>query len=272
MCKPGSARFCVEGIDGLSRAVGGGAGSGERMRVPSLQSSPRSSYVFASQATRGLVRMEVLFFLKRRTQFIRQFYETAGEPFREIQRKIDAGEAPFEPDPFDYSEDGEPPFLEEWFQAETSLEILGRTCISMVSASLKLYFETWEAELQIKLEKGEKEKYFKNGFVRGYHQFFGKLLKLNWDDCPIDFNLLEQVALARNNDQHPDSITTMQVSYRPKDRAKFPSLFFLSEHESLMYSTHDFPIGSWFQPAVHVLQILTMSPADSEMMSPGDTR
>ena len=38
--------------------------------------------------------MDVLFFLKARTRFIRQFYETAGEPFREIMRKIDAEEAP----------------------------------------------------------------------------------------------------------------------------------------------------------------------------------
>jgi hypothetical protein len=67
--------------------------------------------------------MDVLFFLKQRTNFIRQFYETAGQPFREIQRKIEAGEAPFQPDPFDYNEDNEPPFLEEWSRAETSLEI-----------------------------------------------------------------------------------------------------------------------------------------------------
>jgi hypothetical protein len=203
--------------------------------------------------------MDVLFFLKQRTQFIRQFYETAGEPFREIQRKIDAGEDPFPEDPFDDGPEDEPAFLEEWIQAETSLEILGRTCISMVSASLKLYFETWEAELGIKWENGERDKYFKKGFVRGYQQCLGELLKINWDDCPVDFNLLEQVALARNNDQHPDSITTMQVRYQPKDRAKFASLFFLSEHERLMYSTHDFPISSWFRPTVHVShdQLLT---------------
>jgi hypothetical protein len=83
--------------------------------------------------------MDVLYFLKQRTLFIKEFYATSREPFLEIQRKIDAGEAPFEPDPFD--EGGEPPFFGEWIRAETSLEILGRTCISMLSASLKLYFQ-----------------------------------------------------------------------------------------------------------------------------------
>ena len=68
--------------------------------------------------------MEVLFFLKERTKFIQHFYETAGEPFRETMRKIEADEPPFDNPP--YSEDGEPPYLEEWIQAEEELEVLGR--------------------------------------------------------------------------------------------------------------------------------------------------
>jgi hypothetical protein len=72
--------------------------------------------------------MDVLFFLKERTRFTRQFYETASEPFREIMRKIDAEEAPYVPGPLEYSEEGEPeyseepPFLEERMRAETSVE------------------------------------------------------------------------------------------------------------------------------------------------------
>lgn len=65
--------------------------------------------------------MEVLHFLKERTQFIRYFYDEACQPFCEIKRKIEAGEEPFKPP---YSEDGEPPFLEEWLRADTALEVL----------------------------------------------------------------------------------------------------------------------------------------------------
>ena len=50
--------------------------------------------------------MDVLYFLKRRTGFIRYFYDTGGEPFLETIRKIEAGESPFG-EPHD-SEDGEP--------------------------------------------------------------------------------------------------------------------------------------------------------------------
>jgi hypothetical protein len=194
--------------------------------------------------------MDVLFFLKQRTNFIRQFYETASEPFREVHRKIEAGEGPFQPDPFDYNEeDGEPPFLEEWIQAETSLEILGRTCISMLSASLKLYFETWESELGIKWEKGEKKKYFKNGFVRGYKQAFGELLRLPWNDCPADFDVLEQIALVRNQEQHPEWISSMNARHDPKTTTKFNSLFFYNYNEA------DPPSESSWRPfPIHVTQ------------------
>ena len=43
--------------------------------------------------------MDILFFLKERTRFIRYFYETAGEPFHETTRKIEASEPPFDNTP-----------------------------------------------------------------------------------------------------------------------------------------------------------------------------
>ena len=86
--------------------------------------------------------MDVLFFFKQRTRFIRHFYETAGMPFRETKRKIEAKEPPFDDPP--YSEDGEPPYVEEWIAASEAQEVLGRTCLSMLSTSLQLYFMTWE--------------------------------------------------------------------------------------------------------------------------------
>ncbi len=51
-----------------------------------------------------------------------------------------------------YSEDGEPPFLDEWIRAKTSIEITGATCVSMLSEALKLYFKTWERELGLECQ------------------------------------------------------------------------------------------------------------------------
>lgn len=84
--------------------------------------------------------MDVRFFLNRRIGFIRQLYTTASAPYLERQRKIEAEEEPFVPP---YSEDGEPPFLEEWLEADESLHVVAYSCVSMLAAALHLYFETW---------------------------------------------------------------------------------------------------------------------------------
>lgn len=194
--------------------------------------------------------MNVLFFLKKRAAFIRRYYDTAAEPFREIIRKIEAGKAPFDDPP--YSEDGEPPFLSEWLEADTSLDVLGRTCITMLSASLQLYFRTWESELGVRWEKGEREKAFKKGFLRGHQFCFGEVLKLSWDNCPADLKLIEQVVLARNRDQHPETITTMRVSHSYTERKERGRLFFVSEIDRKMYDDPQMSDISWMNPSVHV--------------------
>jgi hypothetical protein len=55
--------------------------------------------------------LDINFFLKLRTEFIRYYYAEAVKPFLDIQRKIEKGLRPFNDPP--YSEDPEPPFLEE---------------------------------------------------------------------------------------------------------------------------------------------------------------
>jgi len=72
--------------------------------------------------------MDVDYFLKVRTVFVRNYYLTAVAPFEAIKRKIENGEPPYEPA---CSEgDDEPPFLEEWLNAETGAQIVGRKTAS----------------------------------------------------------------------------------------------------------------------------------------------
>src|SRR5947199_6277825 len=87
-----------------------------------------------------------------------------------------------------------------------------RVCLYVIGLP-KLYFQKWESELRIEWQHGDKERYFKKGFVQGYRRRFGKLLKVTWEDCPVDFDVLEQVTLVRNKEQHPDRITTMRVKH-----------------------------------------------------------
>ena len=70
--------------------------------------------------------MDVRYFLKARTTFIRQLYDTCSAPYLERKQKIEAKEYPFVPP---YSEDGEPPFLQEWIEADESLKKRKDDCI-----------------------------------------------------------------------------------------------------------------------------------------------
>jgi len=178
------------------------------------------------------------------------FYNTASSPFRETMRKIEAGEAPFEPHLAKYED--EPPFTTEWIDANTSLEVLGRVCVSMLSAALKLYLNTWRAHLRIELQPSEKKLFNKHGFLNGYKQLLAERLSIKWAECPADLAVLEQVILARNQDQHPDSITRQSVNYRREDLAKFAQPFFMSETDQKIFADPALAGNRFFSFRVHV--------------------
>ena len=113
--------------------------------------------------------MDVRYFLKQRVDFIRQLYVTSSAAYIERKRLIEAGVEPFIAP---YSEDPEPPFLDEWLEAEESLQVLGRTCISMLAAVFHLYFKTWEHQVGIPVDDSLKKTDFKNGWLNGYKAYF----------------------------------------------------------------------------------------------------
>lgn len=193
--------------------------------------------------------MDKLYFLKERTKFIWYFYETASQPFRQTIEKIETSEYPFEPP---YSEDGEPPFMEEWHEASIALAILGRTCVSMLSGSLKLYFKTLAVAIGIPCEKTCKKVFKDEGFVRGYRACFGEALKLKWDECPADFAILEQIALARNSDQHTGSITTLHATHSQKDHKQYPQLIFINDTDKDLFLVSDANHCFFMNPTLHV--------------------
>jgi len=127
-------------------------------------------------------------------------------------------------------------------------------CISMLSAALQLYFKTWEDELGLKWEPPAKRKvYFERGFVAGYRRAFGEVLNLSWDECPADFDVLEQLVLARNRDQHPDHIANLRVSHRYEQLRRFAEPIFLSDGDrNRLASDPDAADIRWLTPAIHV--------------------
>jgi hypothetical protein len=180
--------------------------------------------------------MDVLFFLRFRTKFIREFYVEASFPFTERKRKIEAGEEPFAPS---YSEESEPAFLLEWEQADESLDVLGQMCISVLEATLHLYIEESLNDLRgmygadvARPDEAE----FKRGWINGYRSFFREELNIDWEKGPSDLGLLEEIVLARNRFQHPETISTLTVYQSKHDAAKYPHSFFADEAELRLWA------------------------------------
>lgn len=111
--------------------------------------------------------MDVAYFLQERTKLIRHFFDAASASFIETKRAIEARDPPFDNPPHDDS--GEPPYLGEWLQADTELQLVGRTCVSMLSEAIKQFFLDWEQRLDRSrpCAKAFKAEFAARGFLVG---------------------------------------------------------------------------------------------------------
>ncbi len=176
--------------------------------------------------------MDVLYFLKTRTAFIRQLHNVTTSPFMERKRKIENEEVPYVRSYFgDYTDD-EPAFIDEWIEADESVQILGYSCISMLAASLKLYFIEWQTQLRVPIDKQILNSVFKQqGWLSGYKAYFQQQLGIPFENVPVNLEILEEVVIARNSVQHPQSITDIRTKYSEAAIKKLSSPFFLDESE-----------------------------------------
>lgn len=188
--------------------------------------------------------MDVRYFLNRKVNFIRQFYEMSSAPFVERKRQIEAGEEPYVPP---YSEDDEPAFLEEWLEAEESLQVVGRTCISMLAAVFHLYFKTWERQIGIPVDASLRAD-FKNGWFNGYKAYFARHFRIRFEDSSSNLGVLEEIVLVRNRDQHPESITMDRSHYSESDLEKLPHPFFIGENDASLFSETEEGERAWLMP------------------------
>lgn len=192
--------------------------------------------------------MDVHYFFRRRVAFIRQLYENATKPFFERKLKIEVGEDPFGPP---YSEDGEPPFLAEWSEADESLHILGYACVSMLAAALHLYFRTREQQCNVKAAEYFKQE-FKDGWVAGYRAYCHQVFGINFADGPCDLKLIEEVVLARNRAQHPDSLAMTLPTYTDSDLKKLPRALFIDPSREVQHELEGDEREWLMPPTLHV--------------------
>tara|TARA_R110001583_G_scaffold94384_7_gene237897 strand:+ start:6675 stop:7337 length:663 start_codon:yes stop_codon:yes gene_type:complete len=186
--------------------------------------------------------MDIEFFLKERTKFIKYFYETSLAPFNKIIDDIEKGNEPYIPP---YCEDGEPPFLSEWIDANSGIETCGNHALSMLASSLQLYLKAWVDRLDKYHGMTFEVNFKKKGWFNGYCEIF-KEIKMDLSECPADLNIIEQIPLARNRIQHPDEITTVNTSHSWSDLSKHPNPYFVKESEVNFTSSQDGQ--SWLFP------------------------
>ncbi|MGO8170550.1 hypothetical protein ACC764_08560 [Rhizobium ruizarguesonis] len=191
--------------------------------------------------------MDVKHFADLRANFIRMFYKEGRKPFDTIQKAIDEQAPPFDEPPYGYDiESGEPAYLTEWLEAEMAINVLGYSCLAMLSNSLKIAFTNFENVFGFKPGKSA----FKQGLVAGYRGALSEVLSTDWSDCPADFAIIEQVVLARNSTQHMDDYSGFDAYHDENTIRKNPSLFFAGGKETL--DPND-PV-SWFGRRIEVTE------------------
>jgi hypothetical protein len=142
--------------------------------------------------------MDIQAGLRDKLRFIERHYAAASAPFRETKRKIDAGEDPFEPRPFDAetATDFRPPFLQQWQEANESLNIEGEVALQFVQGALREYLSSF-----INLHGDPLTASGKN-WRRLYRKHFLETHGIDWEEGPVPLDELEEVNLARNDVEH----------------------------------------------------------------------
>lgn len=204
--------------------------------------------------------MDARYYLKKRTRFIRYLYTQGSKPFGELQQRIEDSLPPYDDPP--YSEDPEPPFLEEWMEAGTARDVLALFSLSLLSDTLKLYFETLRSRV-IGFSFTQPDKVFREGFVAAYKAVLGEILETDWRDCPADLALIEQVVLARNRGQHGASLVSLDVTHDAKTLKKHPRPFFVSEEEYQTWVASGGRPDSGLTPSIAVTSDMLFAAIDS---------
>ena len=188
--------------------------------------------------------MDILAGLRDKLRFIERFYGAASEPFAEQKRKIDAGEPPFDPPPFDPDFDtDEPPFLAKWEEADDALNLVGQAALSLVQSALREHLDGF-----IRLSRQNLPTGSGNWFER-YQKFYLEVYGIDWEKSPVSPSALEEINLARNDIQHSGQEFGMEKRLSKKHHRRFPDGMFAHQiDKEMLGALND------FQPRIYVTE------------------
>lgn len=168
--------------------------------------------------------MDHLAFVQAKLQFIRDFYKKAAKPFKTTKRQIEKRTGPFRhyPPGFD-PEDAEPPYIEEWVEADADLNILGQSCLCLIQISFKDFLDV------LAKGRGNAKPNTKGNWFKKYKNFFQEHYGIDWDGAHVDLALLEDICLTRNSIQHSQHhrrFYSLDRTQTADHRARFPDSIF----------------------------------------------
>ena len=174
--------------------------------------------------------MDIEVFTNERIKFARFFYTEGIKPFQEIMTQIEDEQPPYEPV---YDESGEPQFMYEWAQAKDGIEAIGLASISMLSSALQFYMNGWLDRIEA---KSQVEPYKRQGKKGWFHALKDAMVHhgVDFSQCPVDIDVLEQMVLARNRTQHSEDITSNSVTHLERDLKRFQSPVFVNSSDIAM--------------------------------------
>ena len=119
---------------------------------------------------------------------------------------------------------------------------------------MRFYFRKGETQLG-RVDVSIKSVFNKSGWLSGYRAYFDQRLGIRFEEGPANLELLEEVVIARNRVQHPESITSNRTKYSRSDVEKLSHPFFLDESERDSLAIKDEEVRSWLRPpTLHVTE------------------
>ena len=202
------------------------------------------------------MNVDAAFFLRLRTRFIGRYYSTGVGPFREIQRKIDAEESPYdEPPPSFDPEYGEPAFLEEWIEADDAAQVVGTVCRVAPVRRPQTVLQGLGTAIGVSPERGRQSDREEGRVPVGLQAArLERFSKPTGHDCPVRFDVIEQIVLARNRAQHGEHLSILGARHDPKTLTKHRDLIFASEGELRMWVDDGAAPDTWLAPRLEITQ------------------
>src|SRR5882757_1316218 len=135
-------------------------------------------------------------FVEHKTSELKRFYMSSTEPFREIKRKIEKNEDPFVPVYDGQEPSGDPPFLDEWQEANDFLRLQEQVCLVLFQRTFREFLDD-----TIKEHTGTKPSSKGNWFAH-YCDWFKSEFDIDWSQSSANLGRLEELTEARNCVQH----------------------------------------------------------------------